>query len=84
MVHSNVLVRTLNMSGSYANTYSVCLSFIASNKFLKNDCPNHERPNIAEHFNKLLGMLVADVVPDDSDIQNPSDIHNKGSDICVK
>nr|KAJ0211123.1 hypothetical protein LSAT_V11C400172780 [Lactuca sativa] len=48
------------------------------------DCPNHDRPNRAEHFNKLLGVVVPDVVPDDSDIQNPSDICNKGSDSHVK
>nr|KAJ0220578.1 hypothetical protein LSAT_V11C200059230 [Lactuca sativa] len=64
MVHSNVLVCIFNMSGCYADTYSVCLSIMASNKFLKNDCPNHDLPNRAEHFNKLLGVVVPDVVSD--------------------
>nr|KAJ0205220.1 hypothetical protein LSAT_V11C500288860 [Lactuca sativa] len=43
-----------------------------------NDFPNHDRPNRAKHFNKLLGVVVPDVVSDVSDIQNPSDIRNKG------
>ncbi|XP_023758862.2 protein FAR1-RELATED SEQUENCE 5-like [Lactuca sativa] len=42
------------------------------------DCPNHEVPTRIEHFNKLLGVVVPDVVSDVNDIQNPSDIRNKG------
>nr|KAJ0225722.1 hypothetical protein LSAT_V11C100028840 [Lactuca sativa] len=45
---------------------------------IDHDCPNHDRPNITEHFNKLLGVVVHDVVSDAIDIQNPSDIRKKG------
>nr|KAJ0189033.1 hypothetical protein LSAT_V11C800442980 [Lactuca sativa] len=56
------------------------MTAIAIFNIVDHDCPNHDRPNRAEHFNKLLGVVVPDFVFDVSDIQNPSDIPNKGCD----
>nr|KAJ0220947.1 hypothetical protein LSAT_V11C200051800 [Lactuca sativa] len=47
-------------------------------KKIVDDCLNHDRPTRVEHFKKLLGVVVPDVVSDVSDIQNPTDIRNKG------
>ncbi|CAI9265857.1 unnamed protein product [Lactuca saligna] len=42
------------------------------------DCPNHDLPTRADHFKQLLGVVVPDVESDVNDIQNPTDICNKG------
>nr|KAJ0224110.1 hypothetical protein LSAT_V11C200058000 [Lactuca sativa] len=75
------------------NTVDRCVSFLSHdaaklklyldeqnklNKKFVDDCPNHEVPTRIEHFNKLLCVVVPDVVSDVNDIQNPSDIRNKG------
>nr|KAJ0224749.1 hypothetical protein LSAT_V11C100008110 [Lactuca sativa] len=42
------------------------------------DCPNHDLPTRADHFKQLLGVVGPYVESDVNDIQNPTDIRNKG------
>ncbi|XP_023745083.1 uncharacterized protein LOC111893252 [Lactuca sativa] len=50
-------------------------------KFI-DDCPTHDLPTRADQFKKLLGVVSPDVVSDVGDIQNPTDIRNKGCSSC--
>nr|KAJ0215459.1 hypothetical protein LSAT_V11C300104050 [Lactuca sativa] len=64
------------------STVDHCVSFLshdAAKLKLYLDEQNKLKKKSAEQFKKLLGVVCLDVVSDVSDIQNLTDIHNKGS-----
>ncbi|XP_023772445.2 protein FAR1-RELATED SEQUENCE 5-like [Lactuca sativa] len=78
VIPTELLKRRFNNSFDDSTSDMTAIDIFFQLLTVVHDCPNHDLPTRADHFKKLLGVVGPDVESDVNDIQNPTDIRNKG------